>query len=213
MPDTSVQVILRFRLSRSITLAAIEAAAAVLKLRLGLACYANVTLASVYISKVKSFDPSTGVEVITYMSRSHAGNTLTGNCSLIIKSNSQSRGLVAFGDEASELGYSPGRRELVATAESNEVTLGVDVQAPNSGDPQLAAPVVALQTTLGLLTSSNVSNLTSSSAVSTVFEPFITTVAVASGISPDSVQVRYSAATMLSLPFHVSPCPFIDRYR
>lgn len=125
---------------------------------------------------------------------------MTGNCSLV-KSTVQSRGLLAQNDGASEqqsVGYYPGSRWLEASTESNEVTLGVDVRAPPSGEPQLSAPVVALQTTLNLLTSANVTKLTSSSgsqttsAVSTVFEPFITTVAVASGVPPESVQVQWS---------------------
>ena len=202
------QVTLRFRLSRSITLAAIETASAVLKLRLGLSCYANVTLASVYISRVKTYNASTGAVVDTYMSRSHAGNIITGNCSLV-KSTVQSRGLLALNDGASEqqtLGYSPGSRWLEVSSESNEVTLGVDVQAPSSVEPQLSAPVVALQTTLNLLTSTNVTNLTSSlgsqstSAISTVFEPFVTTVAVASGVPPDSVQVLWGNGSTLGEP-------------
>lgn len=192
-----------------------ETASAVLKLRLGVSCYANVTLASVYISSVKSYNASTGAEVITYMSRLHAGNAMSGNCSLL-KAASQSRRLVALDDHAPSPRVPRGHRRLDAPAGSNEVTLGVDVQAPSSGDPQRSAPVVALQTTLGQLTSTNVTNLTSptGSAVAAVFEPFVTTVAVASGVRPDSVQVvrsgtcgpllRQIASTLLF---------FLDRFR
>lgn len=196
-----VQVFVGVTLSAAITPAAISTPSVGLLIRLGIACYINVPVSTVFINGITVFNATTGNSTVISVALTDPVNTATGSCSLL--NTTQARRLLkSYAEEAAA-----GRR-LVGTS-STKVNMGVNVYTAPTDSPSTSSQVLSIQSSLSPLLSATGSNLTvgGGSILSTVFGTFLSSAANASGVPLSSVSIGVDSSTSVAYVPLASPSP------
>ena len=80
------QLLLSVHLSPSISPATIAQPSVAKLLRLGMACFINATLSSVFVNSTSSYNSTSGVVTVVQLGSNDPANLATGNCSLLAAS-------------------------------------------------------------------------------------------------------------------------------